>query len=285
MRLNAAFLVGCIFLLSACAPLQPEPGMNFKDFNSKSALNMRGYLIPAGMYKDVGVSRYETRQQKLQRKRGEAQPANGWVFYYEKDGVMISEQQMLELQAQKNRDLQASQKPSSQIANTNDQASNNISTTNQRSESSSAAKVLKNGRNSDVVAAADKVIDFLCHPKLLRVDSKSGSNVLRRDISETAAIRVKSQRGVLTSYVPRFPDIVSSLNGAMFKSSEKKYISGTERTVITYDRQYIFKGDPSMIQVSFTFSPDWPNTLMLESSTSESAPNILFQAYECTFKK
>lgn len=127
MRLNAAFLVGFIFLLSACAPLQPEPGMNFKDFNSKSALNMRGYLIPAGMYKDVGVSRYETRQQKLQRERGEAQPATGWVFYYEKDGVMISETELLALQSQRQKELQVAQSKARQTVN-----NRSISQTNQR---------------------------------------------------------------------------------------------------------------------------------------------------------
>lgn len=127
MRLNAAFLVACIFLLSACAPLRPEPGMNFKDFNSKSALNMRGYLIPAGMYKDVGVSRYETRWQKLQRERGEAQPANGWVFYYEKDGVMISETELLALQSQHQKELQVAQSKAKQTVN-----SRNISQANQR---------------------------------------------------------------------------------------------------------------------------------------------------------
>jgi len=140
MRHLQVFALLSTALLMACAPLAPEPGMTFKDFNSKSALNMRGYLVPAGVYKDDGVARYETRQQKSQRERGGAQPENGWVFYYEKDGVMISEAELLSLQEKRQRESQVTQSRARQEASSRGllPATTNQTNTNQRANSSSA---------------------------------------------------------------------------------------------------------------------------------------------------
>jgi hypothetical protein len=267
-HLKALALLSTV-LLVACAPLAPETGMSLKEFSRKSALSMRGNLVPAGKYEDVDVYRYETSIQRLQRSRKDEPPESGWQYYYVKNGVMISKADVVALQNNEQRRL------------TEFKQQQTKKTTVTQNKNEIAEKTKTSRRVADSKKMDSDTLSFICKPVFLRVTNKEGKQILAQDNSNGNPIRLTIKNGYLQANDPANPNLVLSMTGARFKSENERLTENEKTKIFMYERLYDYKGDQSIIQLSLNFSNSKNYVLMTDVSTSRLAPNVLSQLWRC----